>query len=82
MKVFEPDDDVVVSVTPGDGLDPGDVTASVGLADAEGRDLVAPDRWFEELRLLLSRAEVVDDGRRHVGLDEQPHPDAAHQTAR
>ena len=75
-------DDVVVAVALRDRLDAGDVAAGVGLAHAERDDLLAAERRLEELLDLLLRAEVADDRRRHVALDEEAHRHAGRTAAR
>ena len=63
MKVFEPDDHVVVAVADRLGPDAGDVGAGAGLGDPEAADLLALDAGDEVALLLLLGAEQVDGGR-------------------
>ena len=60
----------------GAGSDAGDIAAGVGLGDAEGGDLLAPDRGREVALLLLLGAPPEDGRRRHLGVDADRHPDA------
>jgi len=69
-------DHVVAAALLRDGLDAGDVAPGGRLGDAERRDLVAGQRRLQKLVDLLLRAEVADDGGRHVALHEQPHAHA------
>ena len=56
---------------------PGHVGAGVGLGDAEARDLLALDRGHQVLLLLLLGAEQEDRRGGHVGVDRDPHRQAA-----
>ena len=72
-----PVDHPLVAVAHGARLDAGHVGAGVGLGDAEAGDLLALDRGHEVGLLLLLGAEGEDRRRRHVGVDRDPHRQAA-----
>jgi hypothetical protein len=64
------------------GAQAGHVGAGPGLAHAERGDAVTGDGGAQELFLLLARADVVDDRRGHVRLDQEAHGDARRVVAR
>jgi hypothetical protein len=57
-------------------LDPGHVGAGVRLGDGDGADHLALDRGHQVALAQLVAPEVVQRGRRHVGVDADAHGDA------
>ena len=71
----------------GTGSDRGDIAPRVRFGDAEGGDLLAPDRGREVALLLVLGAPPEDGGRRHLGMNADaiptpPEPQRAISSAR
>jgi hypothetical protein len=69
-------DHPLVAVAHGAGLDAGHVGPRVGLGDGDGAHHFAPDRGHQEVLAQLVAPELVEGGRRHVGVHADPHGDA------
>ena len=77
MKIFDP---LITYSSPSRTRrrpDAGDVGAGPRLGDAEAGDLLALDPGNEVALLEILGAEQLDRGEHHVGVDREPHAEAA-----